>query len=202
MRMGCRANTTVSGKDINSTMARKVDDATTADEEMIPRDGGDTRQDDAEAFAGASATELEQRVREAEEGAMRARAEIQNIKRRQREEIEKIQDTATEHLVKELLPVLDDLERALEASGSTHNFDALRGGVELVLNKLQAALRTAGVERMPGLGAAFDPEYHEAVQQLEPSQEFPSGTIAQELRSGYTQHGHVIRPSLVAVAHE
>jgi len=104
--------------------------------------------------------------------------------------------------VKELLPVVDDMERALEAAGQTHNFEALSNGVELVLNKLLGALRSVGVERMEGVGAPFNPEFHEAVQQVPPSKEFPSGTIAQELRSGYTQHGHVVRPSLVGVAHE
>lgn len=150
----------------------------------------------------ARIAQLEEQLLEAEDSAVRARAEVQNIKRRQREEIERIQDTATEHFVKELLPVVDDMERALGAAGATHNFEALSNGVELVLNKLLAALRSVGVERMQGVGVPFDPEMHEAVQQVEPSDEFPSGTIAQELRSGYTQHGHVVRPSLVGVAHE
>lgn len=170
------------------------------------------RNQDAESLEGQAAAPdggveeriaaLEEQLREAEESAVRARAEVHNVKRRQREEIERIQDTATEHLVKELLPVVDDMERALEAATATHNFDALSNGVELVKNKLLAALRTVGVERMEGVGAPFNPEMHEAVQQLEPTDEFPSGTIAQELRSGYTQHGHVVRPSLVGVAHE
>lgn len=145
---------------------------------------------------------LEDRARAAEDGALRATAELQNLKRRQREEMERLQDTATKELVLSLLPVVDDLERALDAAGSTMNFDALRNGVDLTLTKLMAALRTVGVEKMPGVGEQFDPAFHEAALQLEPSETYPSGTIAQELRSGYSQHGHVIRPSLVAVAHE
>lgn len=172
-------------------MARNQD-ANNAEEQAERLDtGGDPR-----------IADMEEKVRDAEENAMRARAEVQNLKRRQREEMERIQDTATEHLVKELLPVVDDMERALEAANATHNFDALSNGVELVMNKLLAALRSVGVERMEGVGAPFNPELHEAVQQVEPTDEFPSGTIAQELRSGYTQHGHVVRPSLVGVAHE
>jgi molecular chaperone GrpE len=184
------------GKDTKNIMARKSDATITndVDEEMADREPA--------SDPDLAGSDMERRLQEAEQDAMRARAEVQNLKRRQREEIERIQDTATKSLVTDLLPVVDDLERALDSAGSTHNFEALRGGVELVLNKLQAGLKTVGVERMPGVGAAFDPNYHEAVQQLAPTDEFPNGTIAQELRPGYTQHGHVIRPSLVAVAHE
>lgn len=144
----------------------------------------------------------EERALQAEAAALRATAEIQNLKRRQREEMDRVMDTATKELVLALLPVVDDLERALDAAGASASFEALRSGVDLTLNKLFAALKTAGVEKMPGVGEPFDPERYEAALQLEPNETYPSGTIAQELRSGYTQHGHVIRPGLVAVAHE
>jgi molecular chaperone GrpE len=144
----------------------------------------------------------EARASEAETRALRATAELQNLKRRQREEMDRLQDTASKELVINLLPVVDDLERALAASEATETSGALRDGVELTLNKLLSALRTVGVERMPGVGEPFDPNLHEAVMQMPPSTEYPNGAIAQELRSGYTQHGHVIRPSLVAVAHD
>ncbi|HEY3413189.1 MAG TPA: nucleotide exchange factor GrpE [Armatimonadota bacterium] len=145
---------------------------------------------------------LEERVRAAEDAALRSTAEFQNLKRRQREEMERLQDTATKELVLSLLPVVDDLERALDAAGSTANSEALKNGVELTLTKLLAALGTVGVQKLPAVGEQFDPFLHEAAMQLEPSESYPSGTIAQELRSGYTQHGHVIRPSLVGVAHD
>jgi molecular chaperone GrpE len=200
--MACRTTRPAHGEDTKDIMPRKSDATIADNEDDAARYGETTPESDAGRAADAPAADLERRLQEAEQDAMRARAEVQNLKRRQREEIERIQDTATKDLVTELLPVVDDLERALDAAGSTHNFEALRGGVELVLNKLHAGLKTVGVERMPGVGAAFDPNYHEAVQQLAPTDEFPNGTIAQELRPGYTQHGHVIRPSLVAVSHE
>lgn len=146
--------------------------------------------------------EAEARIAEAQDAALRATAELQNLKRRQRAEIERIRDTASKDLVMALLPAVDDLERALEASESTQNADALREGVALTLNKLFSALQSVGVEKMPGVGQPFDPEFHEAAMQTAPTEAFPAGTITQEIRTGYTQHGHVIRPSLVAVAHE
>ena len=154
------------------------------------------------AAVNAAIAALEDRARAAEDAALRATAELQNLKRRQREEMDRLQDTATKGLVLSLLPVVDDLERALDSAASTTNSDALRNGVELTLTKLLAAVRTVGVQKLPGVGESFDPAFHEAAMQLEPSEQYPSGTIAQELRSGYTQHGHVIRPSLVAVAHD
>ncbi len=152
--------------------------------------------------AAPPVSEAEARIREAEERALRAQADLQNVKRRHREEIDRIRDTATKDLVVALLPVIDDLERAIAASSETQNTDALRTGVDLTMVKLVSALKSVGVERMPGVGAAFDPNFHEAVVQTAPSEEHPNGTISQELRPGYTQHGHVIRPSMVAVAHE
>lgn len=157
--------------------------------------------DAAAAPAGAPAdAETEARIREAEERALRAQAEIQNLKRRQREEMERIQDTATKDLVVALLPIIDDLERALEAVPDPD--DPLRAGVELTLSKLIAALGTVGVKRMDGVGAPFDPNLHEAIQQTPPDEDHPDGTISQVVRAGYTQHGHVVRAAMVAVAHQ
>jgi len=165
-------------------------------------EGARTAPDAERAEDSSPASEASARIRESEERALRAQAELQNAKRRHREEIERIRDTATKDLVVALLPIMDDLERALDAAAGTQNLDALRTGVELTLNKLQNALKSVGVERMAGVGAQFDPNLHEAVLQTPPTKEQPSGTISQEIRSGYTQHGHVIRPSMVAVAHE
>lgn len=174
----------------------------TATSEPTASNGGEPGADTMDALTTDDALRAaEQRAQEAESDRLRAVAELQNLKRRQKEEIERIQDTATKDLVLALLPVVDDLERALAAAGTAQNAGPLFAGVELTLNKLLGVLRTFGVERIPGVGTPFDPTYHEAALQTEPTDAFASGTISQELRSGYTQHGHVIRPSLVAVAH-
>ncbi|HEY3267112.1 MAG TPA: nucleotide exchange factor GrpE [Armatimonadota bacterium] len=167
-----------------------------------PADAGVAEPVEAQTFTPDALQEAERRAAEAEQAALRAAAEVQNLKRRQREEMDRIQDTATKEMVLSLLPVVDNLERALEAAGQTENFDALKSGVDLTLAKLVAALKAVGVERLPGVGASFDPELHEAALQAPPSEEFPQGTITQVLRTGYAQHGHLIRPSLVSVAHE
>lgn len=180
-------------------MSRSKKTHTESAEEAGP--GGRAEGPDA-ADKAPETTDVEAAIQEAEERALRAQADLQNVKRRQREEMERIRETATKDLVVALLPVLDDLERAIEAATDTSNTDALRSGVELTLSKFMNVLKTFGVERMPGVGAAFDPVFHEAVTQTPPSEEHPNGTISQELRPGYTQHGHVIRPSMVAVAHE
>lgn len=147
-------------------------------------------------------SEAEERLREAEERVLLAHADLQNVKRRHREDMDRFRKTATEELVVALLPVIDDLERAIAAGAETRNVDAVLEGVELTLSKMMNVLKAEGVERIPGVGAAFDPNYHDAITQTPPSEEHPNGTISEEIRPGYTQHGHVIRPSMVAVAHE
>lgn len=131
---------------------------------------------------------------------LRSVAELQNVKRRHAEESDRIRDTATRDLVVALLPVVDDLERALNAADDDAN--PYRAGVQLVLGKLLKALESVGVERIQALGQPFDHNLHNAVQPVEPTEEFPAGTVAAELLPGYVQHGHVLRPAMVAVAHE
>lgn len=151
----------------------------------------------------APESDIEEIRRQAEEWHdryLRSVAELQNVKRRHAEEADRIRDTATRELVLALLPVVDDLERALSAADDDEN--PYRAGTRLVLGKLQKALGSVGVERIQALGQPFDHNLHNAVQPVEPTEEYPAGTVAAELLPGYVQHGHVLRPAMVAVAHE
>jgi molecular chaperone GrpE len=148
--------------------------------------------------------ELERYRREAGEWHdqyLRTVAELKNVKRRHAEEAERIRDTATHRLVVSLLPVVDDLERALSSADEDAS-NPYFAGTQMVLAKLQGALRSVGVERITAVGQPFDHNIHEAVQPVPPSDEYPAGTVAAEFQPGYVQHGHVLRPAMVAVAHE
>lgn len=156
----------------------------------------------------AAAAEVEaapaERPSEAEEWRdqyLRTLAELKNVKRRHTEEADRIRDTATRQLVLSLLPVIDDLQRALEAAGDDPA-NPYATGTQMVLGKLLAALKSVGVERIEALGQPFDHNLHEAIQPVPPTEAYPAGTVAAELQPGYTQHGHVLRPAMVAVAHE
>jgi molecular chaperone GrpE len=184
---------------------RKTDKPIEEDTRKVRIDGTEAGQEVTEPEADSAdkrIAELEAKAVDAHEMYLRAVAEMKNIKRRHAEEAETIRDTATKALVMSLLPVVDDMERALETAVNSGDDSTLVTGVQLVLSKLVAALEAVGVKRIPSVGTEFDPAYHEAVMPTEASEEFPNGIISAELRSGYTQHGHVLRPSMVAVARD
>ena len=158
--------------------------------------------DGAEPAAGISSKEVEElkaKVVEANQECLRARADLQNFRRRGEEERVRIIRDANERLIKELLPVLDDFDLALDAARKTESYEQLIGGVEAIIRKFQDTLGKQGVKPIPSVGEPFDAEVHEAVMLDEESEE-PDETVTAELRKGYTLHERVIRPSLVKVA--
>ena len=135
----------------------------------------------------------------ANDSALRAQAELQNYRRRNDEAMKRQIRDANERLIKELLPVLDDFDLALDAARKTESYDQLVGGVSAVARKFLVTLNKQGVEPIPAVGQHFNAEVHEAVMLDEDSDE-PDETVTAELRKGYTLHDRVIRPSLVKVA--
>jgi molecular chaperone GrpE len=130
---------------------------------------------------------------------LRSLADFSNFKRRRQEEFETQVQFANQELILKLLPVIDNFERALQASQVNHNFDALAEGVSLTLRQLKDMLEREGVEPIEAVGQEFDPMIHEAVMRIE-SDEYPENTVVEELEKGYTQRSRVIRPSRVKVA--
>lgn len=152
-----------------------------------------------------SVAELQQKLDEAlakadenHQKLLRAQADFDNFRRRTRKEKEDQAKYASLSLVEQLLPALDNFERALEASKSTQDMDSLVKGIEMVYKQLDQALVGEGLEVIPSVGEAFDPHYHQAVMQVE-SDEFESGYIVEELQKGYKLKDKVIRPAMVKV---
>ena len=143
--------------------------------------------------------ELKTRAEEAEKRLIYAQAEFQNVTRRNMEQTRNEQKYANSEFIKNLLPVLDNFERALKAAEQTKNYDAIIGGVNGTLKQLMSALQKAGVTPIEAIGQEFDPSYHEAIGHTE-SAEFPANTVAEELQKGYIMHDRVLRPALVKVA--
>ncbi len=156
----------------------------------------------AEEPLGAEQTpsEIEDLRRKADEyydQFLRSQAELQNVlKRHQRDRAEWIKFGA-EAMARDLLPVIDDLERAL--SHRQQSGQSLVEGVELVLKGLVGLLERHGVERIEALGEPFDPAEHEAVQTVETAEREPD-TVVEEHRAGYRIHGRLLRPAMVVVA--
>jgi molecular chaperone GrpE len=141
-------------------------------------------------------TESQAKVQEFSEGWARERADFSNYKKRVERDNAQVYQNAKGDAYKRILPVLDDLERALANRPAE---DAWANGVELIVRKFQATLEAEGVTRMDAVGKPFDPNLHEAILQ-EPSAEHESGTVIAVLQHGYVQGERVLRPALVKVA--
>lgn len=131
--------------------------------------------------------------------ALRYAAEVENLKKSLKREKEEYYKFALEAVFKELLPAIDNLERALESFSTTQNLEALKQGVELTLKSLVASLEKFGLKQyVPSVGEAFQPSYHEALA-TEYHSELPDKTITRVYQKGYLLHGRVLRPALVCV---
>lgn len=130
---------------------------------------------------------------------LRSEAEIENIKKRNKKEKEEWVKYANETLIKEILPVIDNLEMALSHSNNENSIQALREGVELTLKGLRDTLEKSGLEEIKAEGEPFDPNYHHAVSEQE-DENVEAGIILQELQRGYTLNKRLIRPAMVVVS--
>jgi molecular chaperone GrpE len=130
---------------------------------------------------------------------LRSQAEIENIKKRNKKEKEDWLKYANESLIKDLLPSLDSLEKALAHTNNQNTLDALRDGVGLTLKAIKGVLSRSGLEEVRAKGETFDPSFHEAVSQIENNDVKP-GTIVEELQKGYLLNKRLIRPAMVVVS--
>lgn len=125
-------------------------------------------------------------------------ADAQNIVRRTRAQAEQDRQFAAEGLIREILPVLDGFERTMAMAAKGASVESLTDGVRVMEKQLRKALESAGVTRVAALGAAFDPEVHEALATVE-NEELDADTIVDEIEAGYTMHEKVIRAARVRV---
>ncbi|OOH89872.1 nucleotide exchange factor GrpE [Pasteurellaceae bacterium 15-036681] len=131
---------------------------------------------------------------------LRARAEIENIRRRTEQDVEKAHKFALEKFSKALLDVVDNLERGLQTlEGADESVKALAEGVELTHKGLVSTLANFGVEAVGTVGEAFNPELHQAIS-MQPAEGIEANHVSVVLQKGYTLHGRVIRPAMVMVA--
>jgi molecular chaperone GrpE len=129
---------------------------------------------------------------------LRLSAEFENFKKRMEKEKTDAYKFGTENLIKELLPVLDNLERAID-HGEAKDAQGLLEGVDMTLKGFLAALGKIGVSPVDASGKEFDPNLHEAVMVQEDAHH-PAGTVLQQLQKGYTLHSRLLRPAMVVVS--
>jgi molecular chaperone GrpE len=170
-----------------------TDDVRSPDDELTP-----TPEDEIRRLHEA----LEVKTREAEEHRdryLRAAAEFDNARKRAARERDEYTRYANESLLRELLPVLDNFERALQSSRNEPTAAAVTAGVELIQRELLRVLEKFGVTSFTSVGQPFDPEKHEAIARV-PARGHDEGTVVDETARGYLLNGRVLRPSMVTVA--
>ncbi len=161
----------------------------------------------AEETATAEVSELQQvkeqlvvlqaELDEQKDRYLRLQADYDNYRRRTQKEKSELSIQVTQDLIADLLPVVDNFERALAATGQ--DADSIRAGVEMVNRQFLSILEQNGLEAINTEDATFDPNFHQAVMREE-NTEKPDGTILQELQKGYMVKGKTIRPSMVKVS--
>ncbi|MCK7593117.1 nucleotide exchange factor GrpE [Pseudomarimonas salicorniae] len=153
--------------------------------------------EDRASDAEARIAELEAALLAVRDEQLRERADLDNQRKRMARELDQARRFANERLLSELLPVMDNLERGLEAGGT--DFERLREGVELTLRQLQKVAEDHGLVPVPGAGAPFNPDHHQAVSVAE-SSDHPADTVVSAMQKGYLLNGRLLRPALVVVA--
>lgn len=155
-----------------------------------------------EATVEAPGDPLEQSRAEAaklKEMWMRTAADFDNFRKRTRREIEDAKKSGREDLLRTVLPVFDNLERAIQSAQRATDVKAVADGLAMVLRQFTDSLGRAGIQKIVTVGQPFDPSVHEAIQQVETS-DHPPGTVIAEVQPGYTQGERLIRAAMVVVA--
>lgn len=142
--------------------------------------------------------ELEAKLEQSEEKYLRLYAEFENYKKRTRQELDTERTYRAQSVLRDILPAIDNIERALAQQGESDEFKSLHKGVEMIYESLLHSLKENGLEVIEALDAPFDPNLHQAVMQDSDSSK-DSGIVLEELQKGYKLKERVLRPSMVKV---
>ena len=156
--------------------------------------------EDTEQLESNAGTDgLSSQLQDAEERVLRAQAEIENVRKRGRREYEDLLRYGEMNLLRDILPVLDNIERAIEASESTTDVETLREGFRMTASQIEKLLESHGCETVKTENEVFDPTVHEAISQ-QPGNGADPGTVIGVTSRGYVLHDRVVRPAQVIVA--
>jgi len=143
--------------------------------------------------------EIEIKAQENYELYMRTYAEMENIKKRGKKEREDLAKFANESLIKEILPAIDSLEKAISHANNDTNESGLVKGLEMTLDGLMKTLEKSGLKEVEAVGKSFDPNFHEAISQ-QIDDKVAQGHIIMELQKGYLLNERLVRPSMVVIS--
>lgn len=176
---------------------RNATDETAEQGQAEPNTGSSEESVSTEAIQQELA-QLRQLNEEYQQRWLRAQADFDNYRKRTLKEKEDLLKYASFAVFEQLLPVIDNFERAMQASKSNNDYDSLSKGLDMIIRQLGQVLEQEGVVPIEAVGQPFNPEYHQAVAQVESGEE--EGIIVEELQKGYKLKDRVIRPSMVKVS--
>ena len=175
--------------------------AETAEEQLVENAAEMTPSPETETAEAApvedKAAALEAELKEKSDRILRLQADFENFRRRTAKEKEELAAVITQNILGDLLPLLDNFERAMAVEQT--DGEAFQKGVEMIFTQLREVLDKHGLQSIEAEGQTFDPNFHQAVMRVEDS-DAPDGTITQVLQKGYQAKGRVIRPAMVQVA--
>ncbi len=187
------------GKRLQQEQEDIVEATNMEQEEMVPEDVcKDKLAEDIKLLQ----TELEKLQKDAEESHdryLRTLADFDNFRKRQRDETTRLINAARDELLLQVISIMDNFNRTLQAAESTHTYESLLEGVNLTVRQMKEMLEREGVQEISAVGEEFNPEVHEAVMREE-TDEYPENTIIDEFEKGYIINGRVLRPARVRVA--
>ncbi len=163
-------------------------------------DGKDAAGEKKPLFGKKKQDPLKEKIDELQDRCMRQMAEFENFRKRTDREKAQMFDTGVVSVVEKILPVVDNFERGLAAAPSSEEDKAFADGMNMIYKQLVKMLDDLGVKPIEALGQDFDPAFHNAVMQVEATEEYASGKVAQEMQKGYIYHDTVVRHSMVAVS--
>lgn len=158
----------------------------------------DVEEDELEEESDSREAELEKEIEEWKNRALRTQADLENVRRRAKAEKEEDAKYRVQPLAEELLPVMDNFERAMQTQPDNDSAQSFIDGMAMVYNQFRSALEQQGVEEIPAQGEYFDPTIHQAVMQAD-EEGFESNQIVEEMQKGYRLKDRVLRPSMVKV---
>ena len=168
--------------------------------ENVPEDIDEVPVSDTEHMEAESGTDgLVTQLKDAEERVLRAQAEIENVRKRGQRQLEDTLRYGEMNLLRDILPVLDNIERAIDASESTTDVETLREGFRMTGSQIEKLLESHGCESIKTENEVFDPAVHEAISQ-QPGNGAAPGTVIGVTSRGYVLHDRVVRPAQVIVA--
>jgi molecular chaperone GrpE len=183
----------------NNTLNEEVESQTNEQVELTDEDVETVFAEESQAVDHAAEIQvLTGKLEEADNRYLRLQADFDNLRRRTRLEIEAVEKYRAQKLVTELLPALDNFERALKLEADHEQTKSVLQGIEMVYRSLVDALKKEGVEAIEAVGKEFDPNFHQAVMTGE-DENFGSNIVTDEFQKGYMLKDRVIRPSMVKV---